>query len=160
MSPEGAVSSASRVIRASPEELFAAFVDADALLAWLPPGEMTGRMHRFDARVGGGYRMSLLYPPAAGEHRGKTTAAEDVVDVRFVELSPPHRIVEAVRFVSADAAYGGEMTLTVTFDEAPGGTEVTLAFTNLPPGVRPEDNDAGARLSLAQLAQRFEREVR
>jgi hypothetical protein len=52
------------------------------------------------------------------------------------------------------------MTLTVTFDAAPGGTEVTLAFTNLPPGVRPEDNDAGARLSLAQLAQRFEREVR
>lgn len=48
------------------------------------------------------------------------------------------------------------MTMTATFQEVVGGTEVTLAFENLPPGVRPEDNDAGARLSLQQLASRFE----
>jgi hypothetical protein len=48
------------------------------------------------------------------------------------------------------------MTLTATFDEVSGGTEVTLVFTNLPPGVRAEDNDAGSRLSLEQLARRFE----
>jgi uncharacterized protein YndB with AHSA1/START domain len=150
----------SRVIRARPETLYRAFVDPDALVAWLPPGEMTGRLHAFDGRVGGGYRMSLLYPPDARHVPGKTAAHEDVVDVRFVELTPPHRVVEAVRFVSDDPAYGGEMTITATFDAVADGTEgtnVTLAFENLPPGVRPEDNDEGARQSLAQLARWVQR---
>ena len=145
----------SRVIRARPEELYRAFVDRDALLAWLPPAGMTGHMHAFDARVGGGYRMSLFYPEGS-EFRGKTADREDMVDVRFVELSPPRRVVEAVTFASDDPAFAGEMTLTATFEEVPGGTEVTLLFTNLPPGLRPEDNDAGARSSLEQLARRFE----
>jgi hypothetical protein len=60
----------------------------------------------------------------------------------------PHR--------TADPAFLGEMTLTVTFDEVPDGTQVTMVFENLPPGLRAEDNDAGARLSLEQLARRFE----
>jgi uncharacterized protein YndB with AHSA1/START domain len=152
----GAVSRASRVIRARPEDVYAAFVDPAALVEWLPPAEMTGEIHAFDARVGGGYRMSLYYPPDEVEHRGKTAEREDRVDVRFVELSPPRRLVEAVRFMSDDAAFHGEMTMTATFHEVPGGTEVTLLFTNLPPGLRPEDNDAGAELSLEQLARRFE----
>jgi uncharacterized protein YndB with AHSA1/START domain len=49
----------SRVIRARPEELYAAFLDPTALVDWLPPAEMTGEIHEFDARVGGGYRMSM-----------------------------------------------------------------------------------------------------
>lgn len=146
----------SRVIRARPEELYAAFMDPTALVDWLPPAEMTGVIHAFDARVGGGYRMSLFYPPNERVFRGKTTDREDMVDVRFVELTPPHRIVEAVRFVTTDPGLLGEMTQTVTFDEVPGGTEVTLLFTNLPPGLRAEDNETGARLSLEQLARRFE----
>ncbi|MBV9775170.1 MAG: SRPBCC domain-containing protein [Gemmatimonadetes bacterium] len=152
----GASTRTSRVIRARPEELYGAFVDPAALVAWLPPAEMTGHMHEFDARVGGGYRMSLFYPPDERRFRGKTADREDRVHVRFVELSPPGRIVEGVRFDTADPAMLGEMTLTVTFEEVPGGTEVTLLFTNLPPGLRPEDNDTGARLSLEQLARRFE----
>lgn len=153
---ERRVSRASRVIRARPEELYAAFTDPAALVEWLPPAEMTGRIHAFDGRVGGGYRMSLLYPETEHTYHGKTAEREDQVEVRFVELSPPSRIVEAVRFVSDDAAFHGEMTMTATFDEVPGGTEVTLAFADLPPGLRPEDNDEGARLSLEQLARRFE----
>ncbi|HEX2204750.1 MAG TPA: SRPBCC domain-containing protein [Longimicrobium sp.] len=149
-------SRASRTIRARPEALYAAFTDPDVLVEWLPPAEMTGAIHAFDARVGGGYRMSLFYPPTEPVHRGKSAEREDRVDVRFVELDPPRRIVEAVRFESDDAAFGGEMTMTITFDEVPGGTEVTLAFANLPPGLRPEDNDIGARMSLEQLARRFE----
>lgn len=148
-----------RVIRASPEAIYAAFVDPAALVAWLPPAGMTGRLHSFDARVGGGYEMSLYYPPDERHFRGKTAEREDRVVVRFVELAPPRRIVEAVRFVSEDAAFGGEMTLTVTIEpdaEGIGGVAVTLAFDGLPPGLRPEDNDAGARLSLAQLARRVE----
>jgi len=146
----------SRVIRARPEELYEAFVDPAALVAWLPPAGMTGHIHELDARVGGGYRMSLFYPPDERRYRGKTSDKEDLVHVRFVELAPPRRIVEAVSFVTADPAFLGEMTLTVTFAEVSGGTDVTLEFRNLPPGLRAEDNEAGARSSLEQLAHRFE----
>jgi len=152
----GAWTRASRVIRARPEELYAAFVDPAALVDWLPPAEMTGEIHEFDAQVGGGYRMSLFYPPDERSFRGKTSDREDMVNVRFVELVPPRRIVQAGSFVTTDPAFLGEMTMTATFEEVSGGTEVTLLFENLPPGLRAEDNEAGARLSLAQLAHRFE----
>ena len=154
--PSAASTRTSRVIRASPEALYEAFMDPAALVEWLPPAEMTGKIHAFDARVGGGYEMSLFYPPDERVFRGKTAEREDRVKVRFTELAPPRRIVEAVSFVTADPALQGEMTQTVTFEAAPGGTEVTLLFENLPPGLRPQDNDAGARLSLDQLAGRFE----
>jgi uncharacterized protein YndB with AHSA1/START domain len=146
----------SRVIRARPQELYEAFIDPAALIAWLPPAEMTGEIHEFDARVGGGYRMSLYYPPNERVFRGKTSDREDMVNVRFVELAPPGRIVEAVSFVTTDPALFGEMTMLATFEEVSGGTEVTLVFENLPPGLRAEDNEDGARLSLEQLARRFE----
>jgi uncharacterized protein YndB with AHSA1/START domain len=126
----------SRVVRARPEELYAAFLDPTALIDWLPPAEMTGEIHEFDARVGGGYRMSLLYPPNERSFCGKTSNREDMVKVRFVELAPLRRIVEAVSFVTTDPAFLGDMTLTETFEEVSGGTEVTLAFKNLPPGLR------------------------
>ena len=106
----------SRIIKARPEALYAAFMDPAALVEWLPPAEMTGRIHTFDARVGGGYRMSLFYPPNERSSRGKTSDREDMVNVRFVELEPPRRIVEAVSFVTADPALLGEMTIVVTFD--------------------------------------------
>ena len=79
-----------------------------------------------------------------------------MIDVRYVELEPPRRIVEAVNFVTTDPAFSGEMTLTATFEAVSGGTEVTLMFENLPPGLRAEDNETGSRLSLEQLARRFE----
>jgi uncharacterized protein YndB with AHSA1/START domain len=120
------------------------------------PPEMTGVIHEFDTRVGGGYRMSLFYPPDERAFRGKTSDKEDLVNARFVELAPPSRIVEAVNFVTTDPAFFGEMTLTATFDEVSGGTEVTLVWKNLPPGLRAADNEAGSRLSLEQLARRFE----
>jgi Activator of Hsp90 ATPase homolog 1-like protein len=96
-----------RIIKARPEELYDAFMDPAALIEWLPPGEMTGKIHAFDARVGGGYRMSLFYPPDERSFRGKTSETEDMVDVRFVELTPPRRIVEAVTFVTTDPALSG-----------------------------------------------------
>ena len=125
---EGARTRASRIIKAAPEEVYAAFMDPDVLVAWLPPARMTGQIHAFDARVGGGYRMSLYHPPDERSFRGKTSEREDMVNVRFVDLAPPRRIVEAV----------------------------TFACENLPPGLRPQDNEAGSRLSLEQLARRFE----
>jgi uncharacterized protein YndB with AHSA1/START domain len=152
----GARTCTSRVIRARPEELYAAFLDTAALVDWLPPAEMTGEIHEFDARVGGGYRMSLFYPPDEHAFRGKTSDREDMVNVRFVELVPPRRIVETVSFVTTDPAFFGLMTMIATFEQVSGGTEVTLVCRNLPPGLRAEDNEAGSRLSLEQLARRLE----
>ena len=152
----GAGTRASRVIKAYPDELYGAFIDPAVLVDWLPPAEMTGRIHEFDAREGGGYRMSLFYPPGERVFRGKTSDMKDMVNVRFVELTPPRRIVEAISFVTTDPAFSGEMTMTAMFEEVSGGTEVTLVFEDLPPGLRAEDNEVGSRLSLEQLARRFE----
>ena len=154
--PTRASTRTTRVIHARPEAIYGAFLDPAALMAWLPPAGMAARLHAFDPRPGGGYEMSLYSPPDERRFRGKTTEREDRVVVRFEELAPPRRIVETVRFVSDDAAFGGEMTLTVSIEPQADGSAVTMAFTGLPPGLRPEDNDAGARLSLAQLARHVE----
>jgi uncharacterized protein YndB with AHSA1/START domain len=146
----------SKLIKATPETVYEAFMDPAILLQWLPPGDMTGKLHAFDPRIGGGYQISLFYLPDERQFRGKTSDQEDRVNVRFVDLQPARRILEAVTFDSSDPAFAGEMTIDITFAPAPGGAEVTFAFTNLPPGVRPEDNEAGTRLSLDQLARRFE----
>ena len=142
-------------VAAQPEAVYRAFVDPGLLLEWLPPAQMTGLIHAFDGRPGGGYVMSLFYPPEQRDFRGKTTEREDRIRVRFVELSPPRRLVETVTFETDDPALQGEMSLTVTLEPLDGGTEVTMVVENLPPGLRPEYNEAGARISLDQLARRF-----
>jgi hypothetical protein len=78
----GASTRTSTVIGARPEELH-------ALIDWLPPAEMTGEIHEFDARAGGGDRMSLFYPSDERAFRGKTSESEEMVNVRFVEPAPP-----------------------------------------------------------------------
>ena len=135
-----------------PRIAYAAFLDPEALAAWLPPGDMTGRVHSFDGRIGGGYTMSLYYAPNTDHPLGKFAVDEDRVVVRFDELEPPHRILETVRFPGAEPAFDGSMTLEVSFVPTEAGTEVTLTFRNLPAGLDPRDNDAGARESLEQLA--------
>jgi uncharacterized protein YndB with AHSA1/START domain len=152
----GASTRSTKVVAAPRERVYQAFVDPDELLAWLPPADMTGVLHEFDARVGGGYRMSLFYAPDEKTFKGKTTDNEDLVNVRFDELTPPERIVEAVVFESDDPSFAGEMTLTITLSEVADGTEVTMVFENLPPGLRPEDNEEGAEHSLGQLANYLE----
>lgn len=147
----------SRIIQASREALYDAFVNPDALVQLMPPGNMTGKMHRFDARVGGGYEMSLFYPEGDTEHQGKKADLEDRVKVRFDELSRPDRIVEAVLFDSEDPAFAGEMTFIATFESAEGGTKVTITCEHIPSGIRPEDNDEGSRQSLENFARFFER---
>ena len=146
---------ATRRIRAAPEAIYAAFMDPEVLVEWLPPDRMTGQIHRFDPRTGGGYEMSLFYPEDELTFRGKTAEREDRVRVRFVELSLPHRLVQAIIFVSDDPAFGGEMTMTWTFEAAAGGTEVSVLTTDLL-GLRPQDNQTGSEMSLDKLAQRFE----
>jgi len=149
----GASTRSSTNVSAQRERVYQAFVDPDELLAWLPPAEMTCLMHAFDARVGGGYQMSLFYAPDEQSFQGKSAELEDRVNVRFVELTRPERIVEVVTFDSDDPAFAGEMTLTVMLAEVADGTEITMLFENIPPGIRPEDNQVGADLSLGQLAR-------
>ncbi|MFN8524761.1 MAG: SRPBCC domain-containing protein [Chloroflexota bacterium] len=155
MSESSRRSSAARVINAAPAQVYAAWVDPELLISWLPPGDMTGKIHAFDARIGGGYQMSLYYPGGDASQCGKTSEHEDVVHVRFVDLQPARRIVQAVTFDSPDPSFAGEMTMTISFDLLGSGTRVSLDFRDLPPGLRPEDNDAGARISLDQLARLF-----
>src|ERR1700738_3764943 len=96
----------SRVITAPPGRVWAALVDPGALMAWLPPGGMTGRFERFDARPGGSYRMVLTYSDASGAP-GKATAEADIVEARFVDIVLRERVVQAVDFVSDDPSYAG-----------------------------------------------------
>ena len=81
---------ASRVIAAPLERVYAALVDPEALVAWLPPDGMRGRFERFDARPGGSYRMVLTYADASAAP-GKATADSDIVEGRFVEIVPGER---------------------------------------------------------------------
>src|SRR5262249_38779303 len=126
--------------------------DPAALAAWQTPGDMTATIHAFDLRAGGGYRMSLFYPATDRPNRGKTPDREDRFTARFLELTPPTRIVQAITFASPDPAFAGEMSMTVTLDDRNGATDVTITFDGIPPGIRPEDNDAGTRSSLDKLA--------
>ena len=146
----------SRIIQASPETLYNAFLDPQILVTWLPPAQMTGKIHHFDGRAGGGYTISLFYPPGEKKFHGKTAEKEDRVNVRFLELVAPSKIVEAISFVTDDPGLEGEMRMVASFEKLSLGTEVILLFSNLPPGLRPEDNATGAEISLNQLAQLFE----
>jgi uncharacterized protein YndB with AHSA1/START domain len=146
----------SRVIKASRESLYQAFIDPKALAVWLPPGEMTGKVHEFDARLGGRYRMSLFYPSSDQGQRGKTAEREDRFSAQFLELTPSKRIVQSITFDSEDPAFLGKMIMIVTFAGADEATEVTISFERIPAGITPEDNEAGSRSSLEKLARYLE----
>ncbi len=146
----------SKIINASPEKIYCAFTDPKALETWLAPGDMTGKVHNFDLRVGGGYQMSLFYPSTEKENRGKTTAKEDRFTARFTELMPNKRMVQSIKFESSDPAFSGEMIMATTFEPIENGTRVTITFRNIPQGIRPEDNEKGTEQSLEKLAHYIE----
>ena len=133
------------MIAASPDRVYAALVDPDALAAWLPPAGMSGKFEHFDARPGGSYRMVLTYADASTAS-GKATADSDVVEARFVDIVPGVRVVQAVNFVADDPGYAGTMTMTWEFTATDDGTPWTSEPTTSPlasprritrPGSRP-----------------------
>jgi uncharacterized protein YndB with AHSA1/START domain len=142
---------ASQVIAAPPERVWAALVDPEALLAWLPPGGMMGSFERYDARPGGSYRLVLTYADASGAP-GKATADSDIVEARFVDIVPGERVVQAVDFVSDDPAYAGTMIMTWQVSAADAGTRVSIIAEDVPDGISAEDHAAGLASSLTQLA--------
>ncbi|MCW5806080.1 MAG: SRPBCC domain-containing protein [Deltaproteobacteria bacterium] len=149
--PVGRTDTGSIVIAAPADAIYRAFADPAALMAWLPPGNMTGRALAYDFRPGGSYRIELAY---RDDTAGKTAGNVDVSTGRFVALEPGRRIVQSVEFESADAAFGGEMIMTWTFE--PLGereTRVAIVATNVPAGVSEEDHATGLRSSLDNLAR-------
>lgn len=136
--------------------MYAALVDADAVSQWKVPERMTCRVHEFDGREGGAFRISLTYE--APTDAGKTTAHTDTYRGRFVELVPNERVVEVDEFETADPALRGEMKITITLADVDGGTEVIGVHEGLPPGVSISDNEVGWQSSLARLAALVEEE--
>lgn len=143
---------ASRVVGAPVDRVFAALVDPDALVMWLPPTGMRARFDHFDARPGGSYRLVLTYvdPSAAA---GKASADTDVVDARFVEVVPGLRVVQAIDFVSDDPAFAGTMTMTWSVTAVAGGTRVDVVAEGVPSGITADDHATGMASSLANLAR-------
>lgn len=124
------IDTASLLVRASPGVVFSAF-DASALMSWLPPRGMTGRVLEYDFRDGGRYRLELTYADAASP-AAKTTAGTDVTTGRFLDVRPPRRIRQSVEFLSGDPAFAGEMIMTWTFEPEEGGTRVRVTVENVP----------------------------
>ncbi|GAA2910970.1 hypothetical protein Acy02nite_75460 [Actinoplanes cyaneus] len=147
---------ASRVIAAAPDRVYAALVDPGALTAWLPPDGMTGRFERFDAKPGGSYRLVLTYADASAAP-GKTTADSDVVEAHFVDIVPGVRVVQAVTFVSDDPAQAGTMTMTWEVTAVEQGTRVEFRAEDVPAGISAEDHAAGLTSSLTNLAEHLEK---
>jgi uncharacterized protein YndB with AHSA1/START domain len=145
----------SQHVKAPRSSVYRALLDARAVAIWMVPPGMTSRVHEFDARAGGAFRISLSYDEPSGT--GKTTAHSDTYHGRFVELVPDERVVEVVEFETADPAMQGEMTITISLIDGDGGTRVTAVHEHLPPGLSPADNELGWRLSLGQLADLVER---
>ncbi|HEY0181516.1 MAG TPA: SRPBCC family protein [Rhodopila sp.] len=147
-----AAATASRIIRAPRRTIYQAFLDPDALVAWLPPAGMAGQVFAFDAREGGTYRMSLTYLDPNHTVRGKSSVHTDRVRVRFLTLIPDERIVQQVEFESTDPAFAAPMTITWSMAEVPGGTEVSVRCDDAPAAIRREDHEAGFQSTLRNLA--------
>ena len=138
-------------VGASPQKVYAAFVDADALAAWLPPDGMSGVIADADLRACGGFTMTLRYDevPDGG---GKTTERTDVSRVAIDELVEPERVVWGVEFDSDDPDTAGRMTMTWTFTARDTGTRVAVDATDVPPGIDVDAHQQGLDASLANLA--------
>jgi len=149
---------ASLLIRASPETIYDAFLDPDAIASWRPPSGMSCEIFEFDPREGGRYRMVFRYNEAQHSATGKTSAHEDEFTGKFKQLISNQKIVEEVVFKSDDPAFAGNMIITTTLQRSPGGTEVIITAEQVPAGISPEDHYAGMMSSLKNLAMYTEQE--
>jgi len=127
-------------------------MDPEALVSWLPPTGMKGRIDAFDPREGGNYRMALTYEQPDHSAPGKASEHADIVRGRFLELIADQRIVQQVEFESDDPAFAGTMKMTWTLTAVPGGTEVAIICEDVPAGIRQEDHAAGMNSTLENLA--------
>jgi uncharacterized protein YndB with AHSA1/START domain len=137
-----------RILRARPERVYRAFLDADALARWLPPYGFTGRVHQMDASVGGTYRMSFT---------NFTTGNSHSFGGEYLELVPSERIRYANRF--DDPNMPGEMQTTVTLKQVSCGTEVNIVQEGIPEVIPVEMCYLGWQESVEQLMRLVEPEI-
>lgn len=137
-----------RVLRAPPERVYRAFLDADAMAKWLPPNGFTGKVHHLDARVGGTYKMTFTnFSSGHGHSFGG----------RYVELSPNERIRYTDQF--DDPNLKGEMLTTVALKRVSMGTELSVVQEGLPAAIPLEACYLGWQESLTLLAKLVEAEI-
>lgn len=143
-----------RHIDAQRAAVYRALLDPAAIARWKVPDGMTCHVHHFEAREGGTFRISLTYD--APTESGKTTATTDTYHGRFVRLVPDAQIVEVDEFETDDPSMRGEMTITITLEDAGGGTRLLAVHEGLPAGVSPADNTTGWQMALGKLATLLE----
>lgn len=134
-----------RVLATSPDKIYRAFIEADALAKWLPPNGFTCTVHHLDPAVGGTFRMAF---------RNFTTGGSHVFGGEFLELVPGARVRYTDRFEDPDLA--GEITVTVTLKQVSVGTEVDIEQAGLPDAIPTEACYLGWQESLRNLARLVE----
>ncbi|WP_330172367.1 SRPBCC domain-containing protein [Streptomyces sp. NBC_01498] len=144
----------SRRMRAPRAAVYRALLDADAVAVWRAPEGMSARVHEFDGREGGRFRVSLLYD--APTDTGRSAPRRDTYHGHFARLVPGELVVEVLEFETDDAAMRGTMTMTTTLTDVDGGTEVRLVHEGVPDAVPAADNETGTRMSLDSLARLVE----
>ena len=137
-----------RVLRAPPERIYRAFLDADAMAKWLPPHGFTGRVHHADAKVGGTFRMSFT---------NFSTGASHAFGGEYLELTPNERIRYTDRF--DDPNLPGTIHVTVTLRAVSCGTELGVVQEGIPDVIPAEACYLGWQESLVLLAKLVEAEI-
>ena len=137
-----------RVLRATPERVYRAFLDPDAIVKWLPPNGFTAKVHRMEPRVGGTHRMSFT---------NFTTGQTHSFGGRYLELVPNERI----RYTDAfdDPSLPGEMQVSVSLRQVSCGTDVEIVQEGVPEAIPPEACHVGWQESLALLTALVEPEI-
>ena len=137
-----------RVLRTSPERVYKAFLDPDAMVKWIPPNGFTGKIHQMDVRVGGSYKMSFT---------NFTTGKSHSFGGEYLELTPHERLRYTDRF--DDPNLPGEIRQTVTFKKVSCGTEVNIVQEGVPGVIPAEACYLGWQESLTLLAKLVEAEI-
>ena len=137
-----------RVLRATPERIYRAFLDSEAMVKWLPPNGFTGKVHRMDARVGGSFKMSFT---------NFTTGKSHSFGGEYLELVPHERICHTDRF--DDPNLPGLMQVTISLKKVSCGTEVNITQEGVPDIIPSEACYLGWQESLALLAKLVAAEI-
>lgn len=138
-----------RVLRAPPEKVYRAFLDAGAMCKWLPPHGFTGKVHHIDAKVGGSYRMSFT---------NFTTGQGHTFGGEYLELVPNERIRHTDKF--DDPNLPGVMHVTITLAPVFCGTELNVLQEGIPEAIPTAACYLGWQESLTLLAQLVEPDIR
>jgi uncharacterized protein YndB with AHSA1/START domain len=137
-----------RILRTSPERVYRAFLDPDAMVKWLPPHGFTGKVHHMDATVGGGYKMSFTNFGTGHSHS---------FSAKYIELKPYEQIKHTDQF--DDPNMPGEMQVTISFRSVACGTELTIIQEGIPSAIPAEFCYLGWQESLSLLAHLVEPEI-